>query len=85
MKELKDGFNNMRLCVTHTDYTCHYNEVCKAIAIDDQGEVLICSSNGSIFTCVIDMRQKVGCAKPKFQEWHALTTRRCGQVHLVFH
>jgi hypothetical protein len=75
----------MWLCATHTDYTCHYNEVCNAISIDDQGEVLICSSNGSIFTCVIDMRQKVGCAKPKFQEWHALTTRRCGQVHLVFH
>jgi hypothetical protein len=55
MREVKDGLNNMQMHATHTDFTCNYSEVCKAISINDQGEVLGCSSNGSIFTSVINM------------------------------
>jgi hypothetical protein len=47
--------NNMQLCTMHIASTSHYSEVCKVVSIDDRGEVLECSSNGSIFTSVIDM------------------------------
>jgi hypothetical protein len=72
MKELKDQFNNMQYCVVHTNCSCHCSDVCKVVSIDDQGEVLRCSSDGFIFKGVIDMWQKMVCAKPKFQKWHAL-------------
>jgi hypothetical protein len=72
MKELKDQINNMQYRTTHTNWTCNCSEVCKVVSIDDQSEVFECSSNGSIFKGVSNMWQKVVCAKPKFQEWHAL-------------
>jgi len=69
----------MQLCAKHTNSTCHYSEVCKVVSIDDRGDVLGCSSNGSIFTCVTNMWQKVVCTKPEFLEWHALqcVKRKC--------
>jgi hypothetical protein len=69
LRELKDGFNNIRLCGPDEVCICECNEVCNPLIFThDQHQTPSCLSNESILKGVIDFWQKIVCAKLEFQE-----------------